>query len=153
MQKELKIQLKDMENRENPSGSVNWIKKEHEKNKGSSDDYGKQRRGRSPFRRGFQRRKSRSQNKRRFSNTPHHKKNMSKYCFRCGGSYPHDSECPAMKKKCEKCLRCGHFAKLCHTKQKSKVHSVQDEVVIESEQEYITVPTVHSIMSPNGKTK
>ena len=147
------IQLKDMENRENPSGSVNWIKKEYDKNRSSSDDYGKQRRGRSPFRRSFQRRKSRSQNRRRFSNSPHPKKNMNKSCFRCGGSYPHDSECPAMNKKCEKCSRFGHFAKLCHTKQKSKVHSVQDEVGIESEEEYITVPTVHSIMSPNGKTK
>ena len=112
------IQLKDMENRENPSGSVNWIKKEYDKNRGSSDEYGKQRRFRSPFRRGFQRRKSRSQNRRCFSNSPHPKKNMNKSCFRCGGSYPHDSECPAMNKKCEKCSRFGHFAKLCHTKQK-----------------------------------
>lgn len=42
--------------------------------------------------------------------------NQNKTCFRCGGKYPHERNCPAEDKICNKCQRKGHFAKCCKTK-------------------------------------
>ena len=46
-----------------------------------------------------------------------------KKCFCCGGAYPHDSECPAKDKVCNKCKKIGHYGKCCKgNKNVSKVH-------------------------------
>ena len=34
-----------------------------------------------------------------------------KKCFKCGGPYPHDSQCPAKDKRCNKCHKYGHYAR------------------------------------------
>ena len=39
-----------------------------------------------------------------------------KYCFCCGGDYPHQDSCPAQKKTCNKCQKKGHFAQCCRSK-------------------------------------
>ena len=45
-------------------------------------------------------------------------------CYRCGGSYPHEKDCPASNKKCMKCNGIGHFAKMC--KQATDVHCIEE---------------------------
>jgi hypothetical protein len=55
-----------------------------------------------------------------------------KKCFRCGGKYPHDTSCPAMRKKCNKCHKVGHFDIVCRNKN-INVHKVTDV----SDDEYI----------------
>ena len=47
-----------------------------------------------------------------------------KECFRCGGKYPHTKNCPAMGKKCAKCGKENHFAKVCRSK--NQINEVQD---------------------------
>ena len=34
-------------------------------------------------------------------------------CFRCGEPWPHNGNCPARSRKCNKCSRTGHFAEVC----------------------------------------
>ena len=34
-------------------------------------------------------------------------------CNTCGGSFPHDGDCPAKNRKCYRCNTFGHYAKLC----------------------------------------
>ena len=36
----------------------------------------------------------------------------------CGGSYPHQNECPAKGKQCHSCGKSNHFEKVCQTSQK-----------------------------------
>ena len=57
------------------------------------------------------------------NNTVHeqtrHKKTRAK-CYRCNGSYPHTSVCPAMGKTCNSCHKQNHFAAVCRSKQQRK---------------------------------
>ena len=46
-------------------------------------------------------------------------KMSKKSCYRCGGEYPHQGECPAINKDCRKCGKKGHFSKVCRTRNKS----------------------------------
>ena len=39
-------------------------------------------------------------------------------CFNCGGTFPHDSKCPAFDMECSKCHKFGHMAKFCEDRQK-----------------------------------
>lgn len=41
-----------------------------------------------------------------------------KSCYFCGGSYPHDGNCPAKGKTCNYCHKKDHFENYCHTKQR-----------------------------------
>ena len=59
-------------------------------------------------------------------NQPFHGKNSNrggmsnkKKCFRCDGEYPHQNDCPAQGKVCNKCTKKGHFARCCKTKSPS----------------------------------
>ena len=54
----------------------------------------------------------RGQNSQRFTSS-------GSSCFNCGGSFPHDTECPAKSRKCHKCSVYGHYAKFCKDKQSS----------------------------------
>ena len=45
-----------------------------------------------------------------------------KYCFHCGGGYPHQGSCPAQENTCNKCQK-GHFAWCCRSK-----HSVNGAI-------------------------
>lgn len=47
-----------------------------------------------------------------------------KNCFRCGGKYPHQNDCPAMGKKCSTCGKMNHFSKVCRTKNKLKIQEI-----------------------------
>ena len=42
-----------------------------------------------------------------------------KTCFRCGGSYPHTTQCPARGKTCNHCHRKNHFERVCQNKCRS----------------------------------
>ena len=50
-----------------------------------------------------------------------HKKTCAK-CYRCNGSYPHTSKCPAMGKTCNICHKQNHFAAVCRSKQQRKLN-------------------------------
>ena len=70
------------------------------------------------------------------------KSDSNKTCFRCGGDYPHQGDCPAKDKKCRKCGRSGHFEKKCHPKSKIVSRIYEDE--------YATVPCVSGGIQKNG---
>ena len=36
-------------------------------------------------------------------------------CGLCGGKYPHDKQCPAKGKNCNKCGKLNHFARVCRS--------------------------------------
>ena len=42
-----------------------------------------------------------------------------KTCFRCGGSYPHTAQCPAIGKTCNHFHRKNHFERVCRRKFRS----------------------------------
>ena len=66
-----------------------------------------------------------------------------KTCYKCGGLFPHKGDCPAKDKTCDKCKKVGHFAKVCHTKQKGKVNAAtHDDKQID--EDYCVVPVVIS---------
>ncbi|XP_070557464.1 uncharacterized protein [Ptychodera flava] len=44
----------------------------------------------------------------------------SSTCYNCGGSYPHESVCPAKGKSCRKCSKLNHFSRCCRSKGKTK---------------------------------
>ena len=50
---------------------------------------------------------------------PSHSKEARK-CFSCGGSYPHEGDCPARGKKCNICHELNHFASTCKERGKSQ---------------------------------
>ncbi|XP_069129130.1 uncharacterized protein [Argopecten irradians] len=52
-------------------------------------------------------------------------KDKSAECYRCGGSYPHQGQCPAKGKKCNNCQKLNHFSKMCRSKKKELVHKVE----------------------------
>ena len=60
-----------------------------------------------------------------------------KHCFRCGGSWPHDGQCPAMGKKCNKCHKINHFSKVCKTKQINQIQEEENTSLSSNEEEYI----------------
>lgn len=41
-------------------------------------------------------------------------------CRRCGGSYPHTDQCPAMGRECRLCHKMNHFAKECRSERNEK---------------------------------
>nr|XP_006823364.1 PREDICTED: uncharacterized protein LOC102803828 [Saccoglossus kowalevskii] len=45
---------------------------------------------------------------------------QSSKCYNCGGSYPHDTVCPAKGKSCNSCGKLNHYAKCCRSKGKLK---------------------------------
>lgn len=61
-------------------------------------------------------------NKRRFGKNNYSERGMSnnnkKSCFRCGGKFPHKTQCPALGKTCNSCSKKNHFATVCKTRQK-----------------------------------
>jgi hypothetical protein len=125
-------QLKEMEG---VAESVNKISKD---------------RGRQPEK-GNKPQRRRSKSKSRFrSKSPH--PNRNKTCFRCGGDFPHEGDCPAKEAQCLRCTKTGHFAKVCHTKlNKDKVSSVQET---SGDDDYTVVPSVFAVRSKtNSRTK
>ena len=98
--------------------------------------------------------KWRSQSKHRGKSKSPQPERRNKMCFRCGGPYPHESECPAMNATCGKCSRVGHYAKRCHTKMPSKeeVSSVQVVKSASRPDDYSVIPCVYSVNS-RGSTK
>ena len=42
----------------------------------------------------------------------------NKECFNCGGTYPHEGQCPALGKTCNFCKGLNHYAKCCKSKSK-----------------------------------
>lgn len=67
-------------------------------------------------------------------------------CFKCGGAYPHDSECKAQGKTCNKCGKPNHFAKFCRsTYQKTNrnnervnnIYARQDMIEDDADKHYI----------------
>ena len=58
----------------------------------------------------------------------------SKSCYRCGRDWPHTNEtCPAIGKKCEKCSKLNHLAKVCRSEDTSKENINQIEIEEEDE--------------------
>jgi hypothetical protein len=49
----------------------------------------------------------------------------SRKCFRCGGPYPHEKDCPASKANCNYCNQPGHFEKCCKTKRRKQSPNAQ----------------------------
>ncbi len=41
---------------------------------------------------------------------------LTRHCYYCGGSYPHQGVCPAKGKSCRKCGKQNHFPKVCRGK-------------------------------------
>ena len=41
---------------------------------------------------------------------------QTKFCFNCGGPYPHSDICPAVGRSCNKCGNLGHFSRCYRTK-------------------------------------
>ena len=61
------------------------------------------------------------------NNTENHKTHRSstQQCRNCGGIFPHIGECPAKRKECRACGKCGHFSKVCRSKfKRHKIHQV-----------------------------
>ena len=60
-------------------------------------------------------------NKTNRAKTPIIKSSISKKCFKCGGTYPHEGKCPAANAKCSECGKLGHFSsyKFCKGKTSS----------------------------------
>ena len=54
--------------------------------------------------------------------------NASSKCSKCGYTYHKNATCPAVRAKCNKCLKVGHFASMCRSK--------ADTVVCVSEDNY-----------------
>ena len=54
------------------------------------------------------------------------KPKKEKFCYRCGGPWPHKDKCPAFGKQCKKCDGLNHFSKVCKTK-KFKVNNLQED--------------------------
>lgn len=48
------------------------------------------------------------------------KKQPNNRCRNCGGTYPHEDECPAKNKQCRACGKMNHFAKQCRSKAKER---------------------------------
>lgn len=51
--------------------------------------------------------------KRQVNKNKYEKNENKKKCFRCGGSFPHTSECPAIGKTCNHCGKQNHFSTCC----------------------------------------
>ena len=59
--------------------------------------------------------RSQSQNRSRNSNKNSRDK-PEKFCFNCGGPYPHNGECPAKNRHCHFCKMEGHYSRCCKDK-------------------------------------
>ncbi|XP_014666498.1 PREDICTED: uncharacterized protein LOC106808332 [Priapulus caudatus] len=56
-------------------------------------------------------------------------KEKTRQCYRCGGEFPHQSNCPAKGKMCSLCKKSNHFAKMCKSRQyKDKAYSIEAPV-------------------------
>ena len=126
-------QLKDME----ASGTtVNAVSK-GQKSQNPKNQQGKPR-GRSKSRNDHRRSKSASGKK-------------TKECWKCGGPYPHQGDCPATNEECHKCGYKGHYMSKCHTKDGKSKRKVS--TVTEEDKDYITVPVIAAINEHDPKTK
>ncbi|XP_060082488.1 uncharacterized protein LOC132561807 [Ylistrum balloti] len=56
-------------------------------------------------------------------------------CYRCGGSYPHQGQCPAKGKKCNFCQKMNNFGKVCKSKKKGSINRVETSVNINTGKE------------------
>ena len=93
--------------------------------------------------------RSKSRNDHRRSKSASGKK--TKECWKCGGPYPHQGDCPATNEECHKCGFKGHYMSKCHTKvgkSKCKVSTVTEE-----DKDYITGPVIAAINEHDPKTK
>ncbi|XP_028414345.1 uncharacterized protein K02A2.6-like [Dendronephthya gigantea] len=55
-------------------------------------------------------------------------KTTSKTCHNCGGTYPHEGQCPAKGKECRKCQKLNHFARVCRGKMQRQTKAFQHEM-------------------------
>ncbi len=79
-----------------------------------------------------------------------------KKCFKCGGSYPHVQECPAIGKRCRKCNQLGHFEICCRSKDfklSNKVEQVTQRVKFNMEPDSVFVAIQAESKSPTVKMK
>ena len=44
--------------------------------------------------------------------------NENKKCYKCGGTFPHETSCPAANRRCYACNRIGHYSSLCRSQSK-----------------------------------
>ncbi|KAJ1139557.1 hypothetical protein NDU88_005926 [Pleurodeles waltl] len=62
-----------------------------------------------------------------------------RFCYSCGGPFPHQGVCLAQGKTCSNCQKLNHFAKVCKSVPRSRsqrfkaVHSVQPVVVMDDD--------------------
>lgn len=59
------------------------------------------------------------------------KEKRNKYCYRCGGEFPHNGSCPAIGKKCDFCKQMNHFSSVCR-KKKSRNNSIKSTEINET---------------------
>ncbi|KAJ1168632.1 hypothetical protein NDU88_000550 [Pleurodeles waltl] len=64
---------------------------------------------------------------------------LPRFCYSCGGPFPHQGVCPAQGNTCSNCQKLNHFAKVCKSMSRSRpqkfktVHSVQPGVVMDDD--------------------
>lgn len=68
----------------------------------------------------YTRRESSGNFKKRDSST----KTSNAKCYKCGGQFPHDGECPALNRKCHACESYGHYSRYCKNHRESNESSV-----------------------------
>lgn len=51
-------------------------------------------------------------------------------CGLCGGSYPHQGNCPAQGKQCLNCGKMNHFSKVCGSKANNRLKSTRQRLVV-----------------------
>ena len=66
-----------------------------------------------------------------------------KGCYRCGGTHPRDTSCPAKSAKCRHCGKVGHFQKVCMTKKKQQ--QLHEIVSPEDQEDYPDTDTAQTI--------
>ena len=70
-------------------------------------------------------------------------------CFRCGLNHDKREQCPAHGKKCSKCFKLHHFARVCKSKPEKEVNYVEEN---SSDDDFYvgSIETVMLLMQANG---